>query len=610
MLQHIPQFSPLFRLLTSKLSHTAFGILVVVACCCNATFADVVVFDQPASITAGQYKSAWFAPDGLDSDEYVWDDFTLTASTAITQIHWRGVYANQGFGFGTAPVTNFTVDIYRSSIAGSPDLQPGGRLAHFVLDSNAAETPVGTMGNLNVYNYSFTLPAPFQAVGGTKYWVQIEAWQGIVPPTYWPPDWSLQRGTGGNNSHFRHITDGMYQNITGDTVFSLYASSAPTVTINASASPTIAGTITGAGSYPVGSTATLHATANAGFGFVNWTEGAAQISTNTTYTFTANTDRTLVAHFAPSFNVYTASYPLYGGSITGAGQYLSGSTATLIATPAPHFGFAGWSDGSMDAIHQVTITSDIWYTAFFEPAPGVAVFDFDAGPVHTSLPVTLVNNGVSANFSGTDGSYSIQPAGTFGFTPLGFSGNALYPNSVFPADLIVDFSELVTDFSVLYSPQELGCDNSARMRATAYLNGLSVATNTTTASVPGTWPSETLTVAEPNGFNRVVVHYDARPPTCQDWGPIFLADNVIVKKLCITPCGPTCDSIDFNNDTSLFDPQDIDAFLSVYSEGPCIPETATCNDIDFNNDNSVFDPCDIDSFLLQFSEGPCTLCGA
>ncbi len=73
--------------------------------------------------------------------------------------------------------------------------------------------------------------------------------------------------------------------------------------------------------------------------------------------------------------------------------------------------------------------------------------------------------------------------------------------------------------------------------------------------------------------------------------------------------GACCDSIDFNNDTSLFDPQDIDAFLSVYSEGPCIPATATCNDIDFNNDGSLFDPCDIDSFLLVFSEGPCTLCG-
>jgi hypothetical protein len=73
--------------------------------------------------------------------------------------------------------------------------------------------------------------------------------------------------------------------------------------------------------------------------------------------------------------------------------------------------------------------------------------------------------------------------------------------------------------------------------------------------------------------------------------------------------GLACDSIDFNNDTSLFDPTDIDAFLSVFSEGPCIPETATCNDIDFNNDTSLFDPCDIDSFLLVFSEGPCTPCG-
>ncbi len=76
------------------------------------------------------------------------------------------------------------------------------------------------------------------------------------------------------------------------------------------------------------------------------------------------------------------------------------------------------------------------------------------------------------------------------------------------------------------------------------------------------------------------------------------------------PTGPTCDSIDFNNDTSVFDPIDIDAFLSVYGEGPCIPETATCNDIDFNNDGSLFDPCDIDSFLLVFSEGPCTACGS
>jgi hypothetical protein len=73
--------------------------------------------------------------------------------------------------------------------------------------------------------------------------------------------------------------------------------------------------------------------------------------------------------------------------------------------------------------------------------------------------------------------------------------------------------------------------------------------------------------------------------------------------------GTCCDSVDFNNDGSFFDPTDIDAFLSVFSEGPCIPGAATCNDVDFNNDTSVFDPCDVDAFLLVFSEGPCTGCG-
>lgn len=66
-----------------------------------------------------------------------------------------------------------------------------------------------------------------------------------------------------------------------------------------------------------------------------------------------------------------------------------------------------------------------------------------------------------------------------------------------------------------------------------------------------------------------------------------------------------CDSIDFNNDTSRFDPQDIEAFLSVYSEGPCVPDWRHCNDIDFNNDRSIFDPRDIEMFLSVYSGGPC-----
>ena len=71
------------------------------------------------------------------------------------------------------------------------------------------------------------------------------------------------------------------------------------------------------------------------------------------------------------------------------------------------------------------------------------------------------------------------------------------------------------------------------------------------------------------------------------------------------PCGRVCNDVDFNNDGSLFDPDDVDAFFSVFSEGPCIPAGSICDPIDFNNDGSLFDPLDIDSFLSVFSEGPC-----
>ncbi len=87
------------------------------------------------------------------------------------------------------------------------------------------------------------------------------------------------------------------------------------------------------------------------------------------------------------------------------------------------------------------------------------------------------------------------------------------------------------------------------------------------------------------------------------------SDTSIAATLTVNPPQTTCDDIDFNNDGSLFDPQDIEAFLSVYSEGPCVPTNANCQDIDFNNDTSLFDPCDIGSFLTMYSEGPCTPCG-
>jgi len=161
------------------------------------------------------------------------------------------------------------------------------------------------------------------------------------------------------------------------------------------------------------------------------------------------------------------------------------------------------------------------------------LFDFDSLPAHSGLPAGYTVGGITASFSATGQGFSIQPADTLGLPPVGFGGNCIYPNSIYAADLHIGFSTPLTDFSILYAPQELGCDDSATMRVTAYLSGGLVGTATATAANPGTWPSETLAFSSAQPFDSVVVHYDARPPTCQDWGPIFMADIMQV-----TPAPP------------------------------------------------------------------------
>ncbi len=167
-------------------------------------------------------------------------------------------------------------------------------------------------------------------------------------------------------------------------------------------------------------------------------------------------------------------------------------------------------------------------------AQTIVLFDFDAAPTYTPLPINVVSGGVTAHLAATGQGFSIQSSSSVPVVPAGFSGHFIYPSSVYAADLLVMFSQTVTAFSILYAPQELGCDDSARMRVTAFMNASYVGTNTRVAPNPGTWPAATLSCAFPQGFNNVVVHYDAPPPTCTDWGPIFLADNMSIT---LAPAG-------------------------------------------------------------------------
>src|SRR5689334_5198381 len=119
------------------------------------------------------------------------------------------------------------------------------------------------------------------------------------------------------------------------------------------------------------------------------------------------------------------------------------------------------------------------------------LFDFDNAALHSSLPMDQTVGGITAYLSAIGQGYSIQEANVLGFTPQGFSGRIIYPNSIYLADLLISFNQSLTDFSIMYACQELGCDDAATMRVTAYLNGNYIGTNTRTATYPGTWPSDT-----------------------------------------------------------------------------------------------------------------------
>lgn len=78
----------------------------------------------------------------------------------------------------------------------------------------------------------------------------------------------------------------------------LHYQPAQTYTIAVSASPSSGGTVGGGGTFVAGGSRTVTASANSGYSFANWTENGGVVSSSTSYTFTLNSNRTLVANFS------------------------------------------------------------------------------------------------------------------------------------------------------------------------------------------------------------------------------------------------------------------------------------------------------------------------
>ena len=305
-----------------------------------------IVYTQPPNGALLQQQSSQlgYGQYGSDYDQYVWDNFTLNSTRAITEIVWRGVY-NSGGSVGGA-VIDFTVGVYTSTAGNTQPDHLNGLLVQYTLGGTAGETPPWTPSGMSasIHDYAFTLPVPFTATAGIKYWVQIEGIQNGLP------DWGIVAGTGGNGLHFYAIAGvgDFYFNIaSGDAAFTLLGPPVPIAGLSATNDgPTVLGRAT-----------TFTATVSAGsdvsyaWNFGDQTTGSGQIVTHTyphagLFTATVTATNSVSGPVTATTRITVTEAPITGLSATNDGPTLLGGITTLEASVASGSNVAyTWNSG-------------------------------------------------------------------------------------------------------------------------------------------------------------------------------------------------------------------------------------------------------------------------
>ncbi len=128
-------------------------------------------------------------------------------------------------------------------------------------------------------------------------------------------------------------------------------------TVSVSANPTDGGIVTGGGTFNYGQNCTVNAMANEGYNFVNWTEGGNVVSTNTHYSFSVTSNRTLVANFVlQTVQIATIVDPAEGGTATGAGTYNYGEEVTISVETNEDWAFQNWTKNGVIVSEEKTFT--------------------------------------------------------------------------------------------------------------------------------------------------------------------------------------------------------------------------------------------------------------
>ena len=246
---------------------------------------------------------------------------TATASTGYTFINWT----ENGTVISTSPTISFMVEGPRTLVANF-------QLNSYQITAIANPTAGGTATGTGTYNHfeSCTLVA--------------------TPNEYYVfTNWTKNGQVVSDNATYTFTVEG------GGTYVAHFTRVNHQITVLAN--PTEGGSVSGEGSYPHGSYCTLTATANTGYTFFNWTKNGVVVSSNPSYSFPVTEDATYTANFnLNNFLVTVAADPAAGGSVSGGGAYLFGSSCTVSAMANTGYTFTNWT------VNGTVVSTDANYT--------------------------------------------------------------------------------------------------------------------------------------------------------------------------------------------------------------------------------------------------------
>ena len=313
-----------------------------------------------AACNLGTYKSgsygdkfAWGETE--TKDQFNWDSYLYSNGSLMTKYCNNSNYGYNGF------TDNLTV-LLPMDDAATANWGPAWRMPTIdewrELLEHTTHTRVYVDGNIGCL---------FAGTNGNSIFIPIYDYN--YP--YWSSSLDVEEPDGAmcfSRYQFSETVDYSYFRRDGNYVRPVRSGSQSCV-IGGVADPPEGGSVSGSGNYNIGSTVTISASPSAGYHFVRWTKNGKPVSTNPTHSFTVKTNVSYVAEFSRECNISAVSNPSEGGTISGAGTYEYGTTATLAASANEGYSFAGWTkNGSVvsnNAVYTFTITGDGEFVANF-----------------------------------------------------------------------------------------------------------------------------------------------------------------------------------------------------------------------------------------------------